>query len=315
MQGRTASSLLLSTGQIEVEIRPEEGGRVASLVSLGSGLEFLTQSRAAAPLLHAGLEADFLQGACAGIEECLPTVGRSSDATEGGPAADHGDFWQLPWKVERQSEYGAVLAADGFSRFLRFEKQIELQGGTLQMDYCIRNIGREPQSFLYACHPLLAVDAGDEIYLPEEVTHLRLDYSRGDWLGSKGDTVAWPRTGSGELIDRAKGQEAQAAAMLYTQRVRGGACGIARAATGERVEIRYDHAKLPYLGVWLCYGGWPEGDSDYRQYAVALEPTTSSHNTLLEAQTAGEAIQVAPGGEYRFQIAFHVLPKRSNSGA
>ena len=310
MQQNTATALLFRTGQIEVEVRPAEGGRIASLLSLASGQQFLTAARSSERSLEAGMDADFQQGACAGIEECLPTVGRCGDSTSGGPVPDHGDFWQIPWSVQEQDAHGCVLAAEGFSRPLHFQKRIEVLGDTLRIEYTIRNVGTEPQSFLYACHPLFAVEAGDRILLPDGVTTLRLDYRNAEWPDARDGTVSWPRTAAGEVLDRVLSEDAKVAAMLYTGRIQTGACGIERAATGERLLLEYEHRKLPYLGVWLCYAGWPENGSAYRQYAVALEPTTASRNTLQEAQAAGEAIPLAAGEEYRFWIAFRIVPGR-----
>ena len=82
----------LRNSELSVEIIPEEGGRVSSLRSLHSDLEFLTQSRRGRRFPQAGFETRFQDGYCAGIEECLPTIGPSCPETEGGPVPDHGDF-------------------------------------------------------------------------------------------------------------------------------------------------------------------------------------------------------------------------------
>jgi hypothetical protein len=94
-----AAPITLRSNEIEVTVVPQEGGRISSLRSIQSGLEFLTQIRPDRPPVEPGLEASFQRGPCAGVEECLPTVGPCVDCI-GGPAPDHGDFWQIPWKVD-----------------------------------------------------------------------------------------------------------------------------------------------------------------------------------------------------------------------
>ncbi|MEZ2346825.1 aldose epimerase [Terriglobus sp. RCC_193] len=297
---------ILQSDQLVIEVRPREGGRIASLRSLDSGLEFLMQSPRNETIPTPNLNADFRNGPCAGIEECLPTVARCDASTEGGPAPDHGDFWQLPWHVEHMDDCSAILSADGFSRTLRFTKHLLVTGDTLRVEYSVTNIRTTSQSFLYACHPLFAVDEGDLIMLPSDIRSLRLDYSRGNRLGKRGDVISWPVTASGIKLDQAGRADVGHADMFYTERVNRGVCGILRYSTGQILEVLFDPARLPYLGIWLCYGGWPDDATEQLQYAVALEPTTSPHNSLNTAQQAQAAMSLQPGKVFRFAIAFRV---------
>ena len=92
-----ASHLLLENGALQAILLPAESGRVHSLRSLRSGVEFLMQPRHQRTLSSPGMNAEFREGSCAGIEECLPTLDRSGTDTLGGPVPDHGDFWQVEW--------------------------------------------------------------------------------------------------------------------------------------------------------------------------------------------------------------------------
>jgi galactose mutarotase-like enzyme len=198
------------------------------------------------------------------------------------------------------------MFATGFSRTLRFSKQLSLEDESLRILYQVENIGSIVQSFLYACHPLFAVSAGDLIFLPSEVRELRLDYSRGNRFGSTGTTIAWPESQTGIRVDIAGNCDARTAEMFYTARLSEGRCGIYRSATGQTLDIRFDPQRLPYLGVWLCYGGWPDGEPGPRQYAVALEPTTSGCNTLSAAQRSGSAVTLDVGETFNWEIRFRV---------
>lgn len=70
--------------------------------------------------------------------------------------------------------------------------------------------------------------------------------------------------------------------------------------------LRFRTEELPYLGVWLCYGGWPDDGGEPRQYAVALEPTVAPYGTLSEAEEQKVAKGLAPRDEFRFEIVFCV---------
>ena len=296
----------LKNSELSVEVLPAEGGRISSLKSLHSDMEFLTQSRRRGQYPQSGLETRFQDGPCAGIEECLPTVGPSGLETVGGPAPDHGDFWQLPWQLLAASDTDASMSAAGFSRTLRFSKQLTLERNTLRVAYAVENAGSTAQSFLYACHPLFAVSAGDRVLLPGEIQEVRLDYSKGDRLGTTGSLIPWPTTKSGIRLDVALGPEAGTAEMFYTPRLQEGLCGIYREASAQVLEVSFDTGRLPFLGLWLCYGGWPNDGGEPRQYAVALEPTTSPCNTLANAQRANTAISLEAGETYDWEILFTV---------
>jgi galactose mutarotase-like enzyme len=296
----------LTNSELFVEIIPAEGGRISSLRSLRSGLEFLTQSRRSGRYPQAGFNTRFQDGPCAGIEECLPTIGPSGTESEGGPAPDHGDFWQLPWQVFAASDKEVSMSAVGFSRTLRFSKRLTLEGKTLRVAYTVENMGLTTESFLYACHPLFAVSRGDRVLLPDEIRELRLDYSKGERLGISGSILSWPVTQAGLRLDVASGPEAGTAEMFYSSRLNETVCGIYREASGQMLQVSFDSQRLPYLGLWLCYGGWPSDGEEPLQYAVALEPTTAPCNTLAKAQQTNAAISLKPGETYDWEILFGV---------
>jgi galactose mutarotase-like enzyme len=301
---------LLKSSELSVQVVPAEGGRISSLKSLHSGMEFLTLSRRRGQYPQSGFEARVQDGPCAGIEECLPTVGLSGSETEGGPAPDHGDFWQLPWQLRVGSDTHASMAAVGFSRTLRFNKNLTLQRNTLRVAYTVKNVGSAAQSFLYACHPLFAISAGDRVLLPYEIRELRLDYSKGDRLGAAGSIISWPATKSGVRLDVTLGAQAGTAEMFYTPRLQDGLSGIYREASAQVLEVSFDTQRLPFLGLWLCYGGWPSDGEEPRQYAVALEPTTSPCNNLVNAQRTNTAISLETGETYEWEILFTVRKAR-----
>jgi galactose mutarotase-like enzyme len=260
------------------------------------------------------MSARFQDGPCAGIEECLPTVGPSGSDTDGGPAPDHGDFWQLAWSVDKADAEQIRLHAQGFSRMLRFTKQMMLQDDRLRIRYSVENTGDVPQSFLYACHPLFAIDPGDRIFLPPEVHSLILDYSREGRLGTRGDSVAWPTSLAEPYMNVAKPRDAGTAEMLYTTRLREGNCAVYRALHRQMLLVSFDTSILPFLGIWLCYGGWPGGTCK-QQYAVALEPTNSPHNTLADAQRKNVAILLEPCAVSSWEISFQICDPEKTSFA
>ncbi|WP_255460646.1 aldose epimerase family protein [Edaphobacter albus] len=299
MSGIIYKALVLSNEHLIVQIMPEEGGRITSLQSLATGIEFLTQSTNQHIHLKPGYDAQFQHGPCAGIEECLPTVGACDDRTAGGPVPDHGDFWQLSWRVTEQSEGRVSLSATGFSRPLLFRKTVILRGGGLAIRYSVQNIAEIDTSFLYACHPLFAIEAGDRIVLPSDIDTLQLTYSKTGRFGQTGDFLSWP----GEELDTVLSKDADEAEMFYSRQTMKGRCGLYRTRHRQGLILSYPPRVLPYLGLWLCYGGWPGGQSP-QQYAIAMEPTAAPCNTLKEALDRRLACLLLPGDHLDWELIF-----------
>lgn len=299
----------MDNGVIQVLVDPDLGGRIASLRSVSSGLEFLVQSSRTPQLCAPSRNANFADGACAGIEECLPTV--AACIVDGERIPDHGDFWQLSWQADTSQLPKQIrLCANGFSRPLRFSKTIALEKSVLTIHYRIENLDDSPVTFHFATHPLLAVEEDDKIELPEEVRSLTLYSSNNDRLGQRDAQVTWPAHTSSSssqtfLLDRIASSAAQTAEMLYTGRLQRGWVVLQRRRWKQAIRQTFSTAKLPYLGLWICCGGWPA--SEPRQYAFAPEPTTAPCGSLAEALLHGQARILEPACSTEFSIQYEIL--------
>jgi hypothetical protein len=72
-------------------------------------------------------------------------------------------------------------------------------------------------------------------------------------------------------------------------------CAIERLRLGLRMTVRFDPSLTPYLGLWLCYGGWPDnpGIPGATQFCVAPEPATAPIDSL--AKTGSWSRWLDPG--------------------
>lgn len=237
--------ITLYNDSLRVHILPSEGGKVASFIDVRTNLEFLLQSdesfRQPGPFDPWDR---FENSACSGIDDCLPSVGACSLETAGGPVPDHGDFWRLPWEVVSRSSSSSIsLAATGYSRPLRLEKQFILHDSSLRIHYHIRNLGDSPVPFLFALHPLFAIDPGDRVVLPAEVSTLRVESSRLDRIGARHALIGWPKpfgASSALNLSLTEPASADAAEMLYTGRLQSGWCGLYRSQSGLGVVMRFN---------------------------------------------------------------------------
>ena len=104
---------------------------------------------------------------------------------------DHGDLWSASWDYWA-GDGELFFETQGKSLPYRFQKSARLEDNAIMLAYEIENTGSEEFAFLWSAHPLLAVEASCRIVLPEEVSGLFVEWSRGERLGKFGDSCGWP---------------------------------------------------------------------------------------------------------------------------
>jgi galactose mutarotase-like enzyme len=161
----------------------------------------------------------------------------------------------------------------------------------------------------WAAHPLFAVDPGDRIVLHEDQLQARVEGSAGNTLGPANELIPWPkvRRTDGTVSDLSTAQDPGSA---IGDKIFIGPCGPAdswaaleRLRLGLRITVRFDPKLTPYLGLWLCYGGWPETPGP-KQVCVALEPTTANEDSLASAARWSQWLD--PGETVTWPMELHI---------
>jgi galactose mutarotase-like enzyme len=299
-------NVIIAAGLCSLTLLPKFGAKIASLRVHRH--ELLQQPLAPiAPRTHS---MTFDAGDASGWDECLPSVAACTVPTPAGDALvpDHGDLWRVAWDTIGKPHASDVsgqaisLAAQCFSLPLRLYRDLELRetthGWQLNLDYRLSNTGDTAVPWSWAAHPLFTVELGDRILLPDSVQSLRLEGSAGARLGQSGDMVNWPiaNLASGGATDlqlaqppgSGIGEKLFAGPLGATE----GWCVLHRPSVGLRLRVRFDPDKTPYLGLWICYGGWP-GRPGPKQVCVAMEPATAPVDSL--AVTGPWSRTLAPG--------------------
>lgn len=283
-------NVLISCGECTVGLVSELGGKVASIRVRGHELLQAPLATPAPRTRTMGFE----QSDASGWDECLPSVAGCTVQTAAGPASvpDHGDLWRVAWDVVRSDATSVTLRGACFSLPLVLERTLTLtetpQGWRLRADYTLTNTGEHPAPWSWAAHTLYAAVAGDEIELPSTLTVLRLEGSGGERLGKGGDAVAWPvaKLAHGGETDLRVAQTPDTGIgdKLFAGPLAAGEnwCALRRPSAGVRIRVSFDLAATPYLGLWICYGGWPERPGP-KQVCVALEPSTAPVDSLAIA--------------------------------
>ena len=295
--------LQLKTDTFSVEVLPALGGKVASMRK--NGVELLQQPLL--PYAPRSLTTPFEDSDASGFDECLPSVSACDINSPSGKISipDHGEFWRLSHESNSSSDREIHLEATGSVLPLRFKRRLRLVADSgrhhpeaLHIDYQLENVGGAQIHYAWSAHPLFAVEPGDCIHLPPTVTVVKVENSAHTRLGVPGGVHPWPfaQLSTGELakLNRVGNETDNVGDKLYLAAPVDGWCAIERRKAGLRVRVEYDPKLTPWLGLWLCYGGWPE-NRPLRQYCVALEPCTSPVDSLSTAMATGQARTLAPG--------------------
>lgn len=303
-----AEERVLENDQVRVVIQPGRGGKLISLFSKRTGVEWLL------PPLRAYAEAHwndgFEQWDGGGFDECLPSV----SATPKTP--DHGELWRQSWQEHFDSEGRLVLNARALGGALLLERTATLEDSTLRLDYRVMNRSSHPQAALYCAHPLLRVEEGDLILLPAEVGSVRVNSSAGDRLGRGGDEVKWPTPASTASMDLSVvgPPDGTQADKLFAGPLADGRCTLLRRSANEAVEVSWPVKVLPWVGLWICRDAWPAG-APHRQYTVAFEPSSAPHDSLDAAIADRTAWQLVPGEERSWTLRFRLLSEAAMEAA
>jgi galactose mutarotase-like enzyme len=143
----------LSAGAWELEVRPERGGRIASL------------RLRAEELLEQGIgvdepaAAEFVEGGAWGWDEMVPNVRAS------GGLPDHGEAWRLPWQVLEVGPESIVMRCRGHVVPWELERRIQL-GEAVRLSYVYRNVGPVAHHAYWCAHPLFRFEDGMSIGVP-----------------------------------------------------------------------------------------------------------------------------------------------------
>jgi galactose mutarotase-like enzyme len=307
-------NVTMRAGNCSVTILPHLGGKIASI---RIGERELLQSPLA-PYAPRTRTMSFDAGDASGWDECLPSVAACTVATNAGAVTipDHGDLWRVEWsEIGDQRSDGGPLALRGvcFSLPLALQRTVALaetdSGWKLDLGYTVSNPGNFPAPWSWAAHPLFVVEAGDRIRIPHSIHMLRLEGSGGSRLGRNGDAVTWPEAfladGSRADLSVAEPSGSGIGDKLFAGPLRENEnwCALERPKAGVQIKVGFNAAATPYLGLWICYGGWPERPGA-KQMCVALEPATAPADSL--AKTGPWSRMLLPGQSWSWPMTVEI---------
>jgi galactose mutarotase-like enzyme len=271
---------VLSNDKLALAVVPELGARIISLKNVRSGREWMWHPPGGLKLFPNRLGDDFAQSPLAGLDECLPTVAPCS--WRGRELPDHGEVWPVPWQVDKSAwEVGVLRTSIKLAVSpLEFERTIELRDNEVCLSYQLINRNGAAECYLWAMHPLLQFEEGDQFELPA-CTRARLN------------DKAWSETVKAIVPE---GQCAKA----FARPVHEGFAGISNRDTGDRLSFEWNPKENDTLGLWLTRGGW------HGYHHLALEPTNAAHDALAIAAQETRCGVVGADGSVTWDVRIRV---------
>src|SRR3989304_7213990 len=286
-------NVLIENDFILAVFLPSLGSKMIRLVNKQTGTQFLLEPqgkerRYSVPKYGEEFSDKFAYG----FDDCFPTVASTLKKINmpGGGFPDHGELWSRQWNCGLDNEK-IVFSISGVREKYSIDKAVSLEGNKLIIEYSLKSLSDKEFYYIWSAHPLLIVSPGDKIILPMEVKNVLLDWSSDNKTFPANQVCQWPMLEKGEKavdFSSVKEMEFNKSVKCFTGKLQSGYAGLYRSGIDQTILFSFSPAEISYLGIWLCYGGWPL-KSSHKQLTVALEPANGRPDSLVEAVKRNEA--------------------------
>lgn len=289
---KNADGYRLTCGELAAVVT-EYGGKIQSLQK--NGCELLWQNRASGDYRFSAYGDVFETGEMSGFDDMFPNIaaGLVPDGFFRGVALpDHGEVWSQRWDCV-PGENGLTLTAHGVRLPYAFSKTIRMDEGGFSVDYAAENLCEQELPFLWAAHPLFALEPGTRLEIPDcrEIMNV---YGGQKYLGPYGEHHDWPVSKDGRDLRTLSPEEKCCTKYYVWNPLRENRAEILR-PDGIRIAMTAPVDAAPYLGVWYDEDG---GGTQ----CVAPEPCTAAFDSLHAAALFGRDSRLAPRETRRWTL-------------
>ena len=186
-------------------------------------------------------------------------------------------------------------------------RTLRLTTDALEVHYYRTNTGSQSLPYLWAAHPLIAIEPGNEILIPENtlmsstgVMNLELTENR--------PTFRWPNLplnkGKSLNLSRVPEQDANFAIKLFAEDVFPRRVGIFDHAIQECLSVTFSES-IPHCGLWLNYGACTGADTQ-PYFNLGMEPTNLPGDDLALVSHLNTAQPLANRETHEWSIRVRV---------
>jgi galactose mutarotase-like enzyme len=209
----------LENKTLRIEIIPEQGGHIESLVDRRTGKNWVWHPEGYLPSPHAlPVGAPFDDNRRGGWEEVFPND--AAGEFQGYSLVDHGELWSQPWKIIENEHYGIKMSYRCERVPVDVEKTIVFSDGdaSFRLHYRFKSRAEKPLPYLFKLHPAIAIEPGDELLLPP-------------------------------CVIKQVSQD-----LTYVTELAEGWAGVRNVRTATELKIRFDLRDIPNVGAFESFG-------------------------------------------------------------
>jgi hypothetical protein len=304
-------AVVIENEHLRAVIIPSLGARVWELVDKARDRQWIWH-RQGVPLAANARGASYDDVWAGGWEELFPND--AAGEFEGRDLPDHGIWWTTSWTVEESTggaEAVVRLVATTRAPDCALVKEFRVGGDsdTVSVSYEIESRETKPFHFLFKQHLPIALTPSCELALPGgRVTPVDPAFGRALTTATPFD---WPeyKPAGGAPVDlrtvpppSPDGRE-----FVYVDHLPDSWCGVDDVDAGASLRMRYDGAQLPFVWLFLTYGGWRDC------YTAVLEPCTNMPKDLATALRLGQSARLSPGEVFQTRVDVTLRERSSPS--
>jgi hypothetical protein len=184
---------------------------------------------------------------------------------------------------------------------LVLERTIVLEDSRLNFYYVAANDSDLPFQFIWAFHPLMTFQDGDEIQLPLSCKSILIDTAINCALGKRGDRKPWPYQDPETDLRLGRFGAIGSGLKFYTDPLNEGWAAIYNSRTKERLQFDFDVQQIDTVGVWINRGGW------LNAHHVAIEPALGAPDPLdVAVRDWGRYAEIEPKGSLHWNFRMQI---------
>lgn len=286
---------------LKMEVWPQLGGKVASLIDKADQYELLFNFPAELPTTHQ-YDIPYAKGWYAGWDECFPAVHPSKyvgHPYDGIAVPDHGELWGLPTTAVPTRD-GITTVWHGLRFGYRLTRKLYLEGSSVVADYTLINLAPFDFWFVWSMHALMSMESPVRLNPGEASEFHLLDDAAPST--TQLHTFTWPLVpDGGDLSDPARLPAGCAWQAIGTKPLNS-PLTVEYTARHRRARIEFiaDDDVQAYCGVWINTGGW------LRHRHFGLRPTIGRFYELDRSIRDHSAGKVAPLGRAQWEVRWTV---------
>lgn len=280
---------------IALEVWPQIGGKVSSIVDKADGYELLFAYPAELPESPM-YDTSYGNGWYAGWDECFPAVAPSKyvgHPYDGVAVPDHGELWGLPTTAVPTKD-GITTVWHGLRFGYRLTRKLYLEGSSMIAAYTLVNLAPFEFRFVWAMHALASM-----------VSPMRIEFGGPPSFRLSHDAEGaeiqapfqWPTYG-GDDLSNPPALPPKKAWKIFSSNPAQTPMVLRYPERGRSVTIEYSSEEnLPaFWAIWINTGGW----AGHRH--LAIEPTTGRFDQIDRAIRDGSAGRVGPLEKVTWQV-------------